>query len=337
MQDCEKAMIDMPKASQFLYNYLVRIALAFTVVAAPWANASADDFPNRPIRFILGFGTGGPTDIVARTLADHLAEDLGQRVIVENRVGASGNIATQAVTKAEADGYTYLIGASPLAVNESLFPDLPVKFGRDIAAIAPVGASANVLVVRASLNIRTLAEFVVRARSHPDAVSYATVGVGSSSHLAGVAFDLRAGTKMLPVSYRGGGEALKDLLGGQVDAWFAPVSSVLGAVQAGQLVALATTGPQRAPSLPTVPTFAESGYSDFDVRLWVGVFARPDIPGDALGRIEQAITRAMASPDMQRVLERQGITPLTMGRAEFTAFVMHEIERWRIVVAALKK
>lgn len=337
MQGCEKVMIVMPKTSQFLHDYLVVIALAFTVIAAPWANASADDFPNRPIRFILGFGAGGPTDIVARTLAARLAEDLGQRVIVENRTGASGNIATQAVASAEADGYTYLIGASPLAVNESLFPDLPVKFGRDVAAIAPIGASANVLVVRPSLNIRTLAEFVVRAGSHPDAVSYATVGVGSSSHLAGVAFDLRAGTKMLPVSYRGGGEALKDLLGGQVDAWFAPVSSVLGAVRTGQLVALATTGPQRVAWLPNVPTFAESGYSDFDVRLWVGVFARPDIPAEALGKVENAVLCAMASPEMRKALETQGITPFAMSRVEFNAFVMREIDRWKPVVAALNK
>ena len=320
-----------------LFSYLAKAALALAFIAAPWTHSFAEDFPDRPIKFTLGFGTGGPTDIVARSLADQLAKDLGQRVIVENRTGASGNIATQAVASAEPDGYTYLIGASPLAVNESLFPDLPVKFGRDVAAIAPIGASANVLVVRPSLNIRTLAEFAARARSQPDAVSYATVGVGSSSHLAGVAFDLRAGTKMLPVSYRGGGEALKDLLAGQVDAWFAPISSVLGAVQAGQLVALATTGPQRVSRLPDVPTFAESGYSDFDVRLWVGVFARPDIPADAQGKIERAIARAMASPDMQKVLESQGITLLTMSRTEFTAFVMREIERWKIVVAALKK
>jgi tripartite-type tricarboxylate transporter receptor subunit TctC len=233
MEGCKTAMVVLPKTSQLLCDYLVVIALALTVVAAPRANASTDHFPNKPIKFILGFGTGGPTDIIARTLADLLAKDIGQNVIVENRTGASGNIATQAIANADADGYSYLIAASPLAVNESLFSDFPVKFGRDIVAIAPVGATANVLVVRPSLNIRTLAELVARARSQPDAISYATLGIGSSSHLAGVALDLEAGTKMLPVSYRGGGDALKDLLGGQVDAWFAPISSVLGAVQAG--------------------------------------------------------------------------------------------------------
>ena len=312
-------------------------ALALAITAAMWTGAQAETFPDKPIKFVLGFGTGGPTDVIARTLADQLSNDLGQKVIVENKTGASGNLATQAVASADADGYSYLIGASPLAVNESLFPDLPVKFGKDLIAVAPVGATANVLVVRPSLNVRTLADFVQRARTQPDAVSYATVGVGSSSHLAGVAFDLRAGTKMLPVAYRGGGEALKDLLGDRVDAWFAPIASVLGAVQAGQLVALASTGPQRVALLPDVPTLAESGFADFDIRLWVGVFARPEVPAAAMRVIEQAIMRAMTSKDMQAALERQGITPLSMNRAEFSAFVMREIERWQVVVAALKK
>ena len=311
--------------------------LAFIIVAAPWAHAFAKDFPEKPIKFILGFGTGGPTDITARTLADLLGKDLGQNVIVENRTGASGNIATQAVASADADGYSYLIGASPLAVNESLFADFPVKFGRDIAAVTPIGATANVLVVRPSLNIRTLAEFVQRARSQPDAVSYATVGIGSSSHLAGVAFDMQAATTMLPIGYRGGGEALKDLLGGRVDAWFAPIASVLGAVRAGQLVALATTGPQRVPWLPDVPTMAEVGFPGFDIRLWVGVFARPDLPVDAGRTVEKAIARAMASNEMQKALESQGITPLAMSHSEFTAFVIQEIERWKVVVATIKK
>ena len=251
-------------ASWYARAHLVAIGLALPLVAATWTNAVAGGFPDRPIKFILGFGTGGPTDIIARTLADRLSSELGQRVVVENKTGASGNLATQAAASADADGYTFLVAALPLAVNQSLFPDFPVKFGKDIVAVAPIGANGNVLVVRQSLNVDTLAKFVVRARVKPNAVSYATVGIGSSSHLAGVAFDQRAGTTMLPVSYRGGGEALKDLLAGQVDAWFAPIPSVLGSVQAGQVVALATTGTERSALLPTVPTMAESGFPGFE-------------------------------------------------------------------------
>jgi tripartite-type tricarboxylate transporter receptor subunit TctC len=235
-------------------------ALSAFVVVLATATFAAGAFPEKPIKFILGFGTGGPTDVIARTLADKLSKDLGQNVIVENETGASGNIATQSVATAEADGYTYLIGANPLAVNESLFPDFPVRFGKDIVAVAAIGDTANVLVVRPSLNVHSFAEFVQRARAKPDGISYATIGIGSSSHLAGVAFDLRAGTKMLPVSYHGGGDALKDLLGGTVDAWFATLPSVLGAVRDGSLVALAATGPERSSWLPNVPTIAESGF-----------------------------------------------------------------------------
>lgn len=310
-------------------------AAAFALLLASTIGALAG-FPERPIKFILGFGTGGPTDIVARTVAEKLTGDFGQNVIVENKAGASGNLATEAVAAADADGYTYLIGANPLAVNEALFPDLAVRFGKDLVAVAAIGATANVLVVRPALNLRTLAEFVRYARTKAGGVSYATVGIGSSSHLAGVAFDLRAGTKMVPVAYHGGGDALKDLLGGNVDAWFATIPSVLGAVKDGSLIALATTGPNRSSWLPEVPTVAESGYPGYDVRLWVGLFARNGVPAEPMRAIEQAVRRAMASNDMRAALERQGIAPLSLSREEFTAFVNQEIERAKTLVATFK-
>jgi tripartite-type tricarboxylate transporter receptor subunit TctC len=299
--------------------------------------AAAASFPERPIRFILGFGTGGPTDIIARTLAEQMSKTLGQNVIVENKVGASGNLATEAVANADADGYTYLLGANPVAVNQSLFPDLPVKFGRDFVAVMALGATANVLVVRPSLNVHTVAEFVQRARAKPDGLTYATVGIGSSSHLAGVEFDIHAGSKMLPVAYHGGDDALKDLLGGRVDAWFATIPSVLGAIQDGQLVALATTGPERAPALPDLPTMAESGFPGYDIRLWVGVFARSGVPAEPLRVVEQAIAVAMASDQTRTVLQHQGIQPLSMDREKFTAFVVQEIARAQTAIAAFKK
>jgi tripartite-type tricarboxylate transporter receptor subunit TctC len=330
-------IIDVVKNILKITTAIAARAALVLILASASTNAIADGFPDRPIKFLLGFGAGGPTDIVARTLATQITKDLDTRVIVENRPGASGNLATQAVATADADGYTYLIGASPLAVNESLFPELPVKFGKDLVAVAPIGATANVLVVNPSLNVHSVAEFVARAGGGSDAVSYATVGIGSSSHLAGVALDLCAGTKMLPISYRGGGEALKDMLAGRVDAWFAPIASVLGAVRAGQLIALSTTGPERTPWLPEVPTMSESGFPGFDSRLWVGVFARPDLPADTVRVIEPAIVRVMASIEMRAALETQGITPLSMSRAQFNVFVMQEIERWKTVVAAIKK
>ena len=298
--------------------------------------ACAGGFPERPIKFINGFGVGGPTDIVARLLVDKLSVDLGQNVIVRNESGASGNIATQDVAASDADGYTYLVGASPLATNETLFTKFPVKFGNDIVAVAGIGATDNVLVVRPSLNLHTFAEFVHLARTKPNAVSYATVGFGSLSHLAGVALDLRAGTKMLAVDYRGPGDALKDLLSGNVDARFASIPSVLGAVQGGGLVALATTGPERTSWLPGIPTIAESGFIGYDIRLWVGIFARSGIPIERLRRVEEAITHAAASKEFAIALQSAGITPLSMNRDEFTAFVTTDIERAKTLVAAFK-
>lgn len=310
-------------------------AAALVLLVATTVGAQAG-FPEKPIKFVLGFGAGGPTDIVARTLAEKLSSDLGQSVIVENKAGASGNLATEAVAAADADGYTYLIGANPLAVNEALFPDLPVRFGKDLVAVAAIGATANVLVVRPALNVHTLAEFVQYARLKPGGVTYATVGIGSTSHLAGVAFDLRAGIKMVPVAYHGGGDALKDLLGGNVDAWFATIPSVLGAVKDGSLVALATTGPERSSWLPDVPTVAEFGYPGYDIRLWVGLFARKGVPEEPLRAIERAVGRVMASNDTQASLERQGIAPLSMTRDQFTRFVNQEIERAKTLVATFK-
>jgi tripartite-type tricarboxylate transporter receptor subunit TctC len=314
---------------------LVLVVAAGLASVAP--RATAEPLPDRPIRLVVGFGAGGPTDILARALAEQLSGSLGRKVIVENRTGASGNIATQAVATAEADGATLLIGASPLAVNHSLFPDFPVKYGRDLTAVAALGATTNVLVVHPSFNVRTLAQFTQHVKERPGAVSYAVIGMGSVAHLAGVAFDLRAGTSMVPVSYRGVGEAIRDLLGGHVQAWFATVPAVLEQVRAGQLVAIATTGPERTNWLPDVPTMSELGLSGYDVRLWVGLFAPAKVSAERMQLLDGAVTRAMALPSLKSTMDTQRIAPLQLNQVEFHEFVLREIDRWQVVVAALKK
>jgi len=309
-------------------------AAALSMIGA--ACARADEFPERPIRFVVGFGAGGPTDILARALANQLSESLGKKVIVENKTGATGNLATQAVATAAPDGYTFLIGASPIAVNQTLFPDFPVKFGRDLVAIAPLGTTDNVLVVQPSLGVHDLNGFIRLVRQRPNAITYATLGVGSFSHLAGIAFDLRAGTKMLPVAYRGGGEAANDLLGGHVQARFASIPAVLDHIRSGQLIALASTGLRRTSWLPDVPTIAESGFPGFDVSLWVGIFGPAGIDETRTQLVEKAIAEAMSSNAMKRALDVQGIAPLVMSRADFNRFVAKEIDRWKTVVETMK-
>ncbi len=309
-------------------------ALAFCGGFSTFARAGS--YPEKPIRFIVGFGQGGPTDVVARVLAEEVGEAIGKRVFVENRPGASGNIATQAAITGGADGYTFLIGASPLAVNHSLFPDFPIKFGTDVVAVAPIGATANVLVVHPSLKMSAISEFKALAASQAGFVNYVTLGKGSSSHLAGVEFDRQAGTEMIPVPYRGNGEAVQDIVGGHVKAWFATIPSVVELVRGGQLSALAVTGPSRVSSLPNVPTLAESGFPGFDVRLWIGLFAPAGIPADHMAVFDAALEKAMAAPELQRALEAQGIDPIKMTRADFTGFVNSEIERWSKVVDKLR-
>lgn len=313
------------------------VLLAAVLAYAPESKAQTETYPARPVRFVVGFGQGGPTDVVARVLADELTQMLGHNVFVENRPGASGNIATQTVAAAQPDGYTYLIGASPIAVNRWLFPEFNVLLDRDIVALAPIGATANALVVHPSLGVKDLRGFIALANEKPDTVTYATLGRGSSSHLAGVAFDIAAQTRLVAVPYRGNGEALQDLMGQHVKAWFATIPSVLEQIRAGQLVALATTGPERTSWLPNVPTIAESGFAGYDVRLWVGVFAHAGVPRDRLGLFGRAIESAMSSAKMQKALETQGITPMRMSHEDFAAFVRAETARWQGVIAAMEK
>ena len=297
----------------------------------------AQQYPEKPIRIIVGFGQGGPTDVVARVLADQLSQKLTQRVYVENRPGASGNIATQALASGDADGYTYMVGASPFAINHSLFPDFPVKFETDVAAVRSIGATTNALVVNPRLKIAGLSEFIRFAKAGgPESVSYITLGQGSSSHLAGVEFDRLAGTKMLPVPYRGSGEALQDVVAGQVMAWFAPISSVGELVKAGKLNALGVTGPRRVAELPDVPTLDEAGLKGFDVRLWVGLFARTGIPKERLEVFERALSSATQTKTYISTLSMQGIEPMEMTRSEFGSFVRSEIARWKVVVGNLR-
>jgi tripartite-type tricarboxylate transporter receptor subunit TctC len=321
-----------PISSRILVCLLAAAALSMVGAAC----GRADEYPERPIKFVVGFGAGGPTDIFARVLANQLSIGLGKKFIVENKPGASGNIATQAVVTAAPDGYTFLIGASPVAVNQTLFPDFPVKFGRDLVAIAPLGTTDNVLVVQPSLGVHDLDGFIRLVRKHPNSITYATLGVGSFSHLAGLAFDMRAGTKMLPVAYRGGAEAATDLLGGHVQARFASIPAVLDHIRAGQLLAIASTGLRRTSWLPDVPTISESGFPGFDVSLWVGVFGPAGIDEGRIRLIGKAIAEAMASRAMQRALDGQGIAPLPMSRTDFNRFVASEIDRWKTVVEALK-
>jgi len=304
------------------------ISVLCATAAAPDAALAQAPYPNRPIRLVVGFAAGGPTDIIARVVGAKLGEILGQQVYVENRAGASGNIATETVARAGNDGYTLLMSTLGNAVNESLFKNLRYRFGEDLAPVAPIAETANVLVVHPSLDVKTVPDLIALAKSRPGEVFYATAGKGTATHLAGELFNMMAGIKLTPVHYKGGGETLKDLVSGQVKVMFSTIPPVLGFIKVGSLRGIATTGAKRDNALPDLPTIAESGLAGFQVRLWFGLLAPAGTARDIIDRLSVASKQALDAPDVKAALAAQGYTALAGTPDEFGAFFKSEIAKW---------
>jgi tripartite-type tricarboxylate transporter receptor subunit TctC len=286
---------------------LLRGLIAAAALAAPLA-AAAQAWPARPIRVMVGFAPGGGTDIVARTLAPRLSELLGQQVIIENRAGASGTIAADLVAKAAPDGYTLLAGhANSNAIAPHVFAKVPYDPIADFTPVTYVGYVPNVLVVNPGVPARTVEELIALARSKPGALTYASSGVGSTQHLAGALFNVIAGTSMAHIPYKGSGPAVVDLIAGQVNANFDTMPPVLEHVKAGKLRALAISTPQRLTQLPDVPTFEEKGIKGFDVTNWYSVMGPKGLPADIVARLDEAIRKTLADPDVRAKLDPQGV------------------------------
>jgi tripartite-type tricarboxylate transporter receptor subunit TctC len=297
-----------------------------------WAQA---DYPNRPIKLVVGFSAGGSTDIIARTAAAKLGEILGQQVYVENRPGASNNLATATVARAAKDGYTLMIGSLSNAINETLFTDLTFNFAKDFAPIAPLAVTDNVLVVNPTLDVRSVSDLIALAKSKPGEILYGTSGKGTAPHLAAELFNLHAGTKLAPVHYRGGAEPIRDLLSGEIKVMFSTFPPVLGFIADGKLRGIATTGPTRAEALPNLPTVAESGLPGFDMRLWFGLVVPVGTPQDIIDRLAKAARAATDSADLKAGLARQGYSALSGTPGEFGALIRTEIDKWAKVVPAI--
>jgi tripartite-type tricarboxylate transporter receptor subunit TctC len=311
-------------------------AIVASAVLSAWSSAQAQsNYPNKPIRLIIAFAAGGPTDIIGRVTAAKLSEVLGQQVYVENRAGASGNIGNETVARAAPDGYTILLGTNSNAVNESLFKSTNIKYGRELIAVTPIAESSTVLVVSPSLNVKSVAELIALAKAKPEEVFYATAGKGTATHLTAELFNMAAGVKMVPVHYKGGGETLKDLLAGQVKVMFSTIPPVLQLVKSGALVGLATTGKTRDPALSELPTMTEAGLSDFDTQLWFGLMAPANTPPDIIAKLHSATQQALASPDMQAKLAAQGFSRMQGTTADFDAYVRREVAKWAKVIPAV--
>lgn len=291
--------------------------------------AQAQDFPNKPIRLVVPFPAGGGTDIVARKLAEHLRQDLGQPVIVETRPGASGNIGADAVARSAPDGYTLMLTAAPFAIAPAMFKSLSFDPLKDFTPIAQLATVPLLVVTRAESPLNSVADIVATARKAPDSLSYASFGNGSPPHLVGESMKLLTGTRMAHVPYKGGQSALADILSGQISFAIMDVVSMTPLVKAGRLKALAITGPQRAPSLPEVPTLSQAGVA-FDTVGWYAVFGPAGVPAAVTDKLNTALVKAMATPDMRALILNGGSIPIepASSPAQWGRQFRSDVETW---------
>jgi tripartite-type tricarboxylate transporter receptor subunit TctC len=293
--------------------------------------SAAQDYPTRPVRWIVAFAAGGPTDILARIMGQYLSERLGQQLVIDNRPGAGGNIGTQGAVNASPDGYTILMVAHVHAINATLYQKLPFNFLADIAPIAGLVRVPNVMEVTPSLPVKTVGEFIAHAKANPGKISYASAGNGTSAHLAAELFKVMAGVDILHVPYRGSGPALHDLMSGQVQVMFDTVPSSIEHIKAGKLRALGVTSATRSDVLPDVPTIADT-VPGYELSAWFGVGAPRDTPPEIIQRLNREITVGLADPKIKARFADLGASPMPMSAAEFRKFVVDETEKWAKVV-----
>jgi tripartite-type tricarboxylate transporter receptor subunit TctC len=319
-------------------KWMARVALFAgalgIAVAVSSAALSQSNYPSRPIRILVGFAPGGPSDIISRVVGAKMGEIMGAQFIVENKTGAGGAVATQEVARSTPDGYTLLNTPVATVANEFLSKTIKYEYGKDIIAVCPQAETANILVVSPSLGVKTVADLVKLAKEKPGVLQYATAGRGSATHLTSELFNMAAGTKTVAVHYRGGGDTVKDLLSGEVKMMFSSIAPVQDFVRDGRLVGLATTGPQRDPAFPNLPTIAESGYPGFDVRLWIGMTAPAGTPKDIIQKLAGANKQALESPETRKALAAQGFSPMIGSAEDFDAFYRAERVKWSKVITA---
>ncbi len=304
---------------------------ALAVVAATSGAAQAQTYPVKTVRIINPFSPGGSLDLMARMLGRTMTAELGQQVIVENRTGAGGTIGVEFVAKAAPDGYTLLIVQSSITINPTLQPKIPYDPVRDFAPISKVSDYMFFLVVHPSLPVRSVKQLIALAKSRPGQINYASVGVGSGTHLASELFNYMGGVKMVHIPYKGTGQALPDLLGGQVAVMFGSTSFVPH-VKSGKLIALGVTGPARSPALPQVPTIAEAAIPGFEVTAWNALFAPAGTPAPIIKRLNALVRQTLAKPESKAIMDAQGLDATPSTPEELAALVKSELVKWAKVI-----
>ncbi|HZY19873.1 MAG TPA: tripartite tricarboxylate transporter substrate binding protein [Ramlibacter sp.] len=309
------------------------IAAAAALAALPAAAQPA--FPSKAITIVVPFAAGGTTDILARVVGQALGAELGQSVVIDNRAGAGGNIGAQLAAKAPADGHTLFMGTvGTHAINQSLYKKLPYDPIEDFAPLTRVAMVPNLLVANPTKPFKTVKELIAHAKSHPGQVNFGSSGSGSSIHLSGELFNAMAKVNMVHVPYKGSAPAVTDLIGGQIDVMFDNMPSAIQHVRSGRLRPLAVTTAKRSPELPDVPTIAEAGVPGYEATSWFGMFAPADTPAPVIARLNSALVKVLAQPEVRKKLAEQGAEPVSERPEQFAAFIRKETAKWSQVVKA---
>jgi tripartite-type tricarboxylate transporter receptor subunit TctC len=306
------------------------VALLLPLLA--WISPSyALDYPTRPVRFIVSFAAGGPNDTIARILGQYLSEQLGQQFIVEDHVGAGGNIGMQDVLASAPDGYTIGFVAPNNAINQTLYAGIPFDFVRDSTPIAGTMKLANVMDVNLDFPAKTLAEFIAMAKAQPGKINFASGGVGTSPHMSGELLAIMTGIKLTHVSYRGTGPAMTDLLGGQIPVLFDNLPGSMPQIKAGRIRALGVTTKERVAAIPDVPTIGET-VPGYEVSVWFGISGPKGMPGEIVGKLNAAVNAVLANPKLKERFHDLGGEVMPMSPAEFGRLVADETAKWAKVV-----
>jgi tripartite-type tricarboxylate transporter receptor subunit TctC len=300
--------------------------------------ADAEEYPNRAIHLIVGFGPGSSGDVISRIVATPMSNTLGQQVVAESKTGAGGNLAAQFVARSPADGYVLLNGSNTNLTN-SILQSLPFDFARDFSPIALIGSMPNILVVNPSLGVSSVAELISLAKSKPGQIFYGSAGNGSAPHLSAELFNMMAGTRLVHVPYQGSAQATTDLLAGRISLMFAPASTVIGHIESGALRALASTQLKRTKTLPNLPTLSEVGLTGFDTGIWMGLLAPAGTPNPVVDRLARAASEALKSPQVVETLNKAGMETVESTPEEFSKFILAETKKWTAVAetAGLRK
>ena len=306
-------------------------AVLSTVLLA--SAAHGQDYPARPIRFIVPFAAGGGGDLIIREVAQRLTARLGQSVVVDNRTGAGGNVGTELAAHSPADGYTLLMAnVAPMAINVSIYKKLPYDPVKDFSPVTLLASFPNVLVVNPAVPARSVAELIALARDKPGQLSCATAGTGSTTHLAAEFFRNKAKVDFIQVPYKGGGAALIDLVAGQIHMYFGALPAALPHIRTGRLRGLGVTSVSRSSAAPDIPAIAEAGFPGFEAVTWIGAVAPAGVPAPVIARLNKELVAIMRAPELRDKLVTEGAEPTTNTPREFAAYIKSEIDKWSAVV-----